>query len=353
MTDTYIGFNERVRIFDRQGFQVSEFLASVDRSWILFGEGRASVNLPTINTKYVNETALQYGNWIYIQSADLPDWVGMIDVPREWQDNAVIVNAFSPERLLRYRRGPLSRTIKGSAGEIFQYILRLVNKNERTILRPGDIFAGGKTRQETFHPTPLTNNLKRIQERSKNEYSWRAMVEGGKLVIYGDWSKYYGQDYRQVQLILGKEGGNLDSGARNIIVEDSPLENDILVYGEGVDWPNRPTARAIDTDSIAAYGLRENGIGGGGANKKDTLKLRAQKYLEGSKEPLLRFNVKVLPVGNIFSYLGTGNFISVQMEGIGFRTGLENGIKCEARILGMSFKPDTERKVELVLEEVQ
>lgn len=52
---------DRIRIFNRDGFPLAEFRASIDRSWVCGDEGRATFTYPSRKTEIVNSNILKIG----------------------------------------------------------------------------------------------------------------------------------------------------------------------------------------------------------------------------------------------------------------------------------------------------
>lgn len=342
---------DRVRIFDREGFPIAEFRAAVERSWSLVDEGRALFTYPSRKTDVVNEKTLQFGNWLLVESTALPPWVGVIDTPREWSPRVVAVHAYTPERVFGWRRGPLEKKVKQPPGALFAYLLSLVNNAEITILKPGDLWLGGKTREETFNPTPLSEDLARIVERSGEEYTWRPVIEDtGRLAVYADWAQVLGADTGAL-LQEGKGRGNVES-VGNILVEDGDIVNDMLAYGDGQSWTSKPTFIFRIDDSISRYGLRQTAEEFSGVTDKTSLEDNADDALKTAKNPTRSFHLNAANVGDTFQYLRIGNILDLRFESMGF-TGGGIGHEASVRITGMAYDPaSTKSKVELVVEEV-
>lgn len=351
MADPNTTPQERVRIFDKQGFPVAEFRAAVERSWSLADEGRAAFTYPTRKTDVVNENVLRFGNWLLVENDYLPPWVGVIDTPRDFSPRVVAVHAYTPEHVFGWRRGPLEVKINGAAGAIFERLIALVNAPDPTVIRAGDIFRGGIAREETINPTPLSEDLSRIVERSGEEYHWRPVTDAnGRLVVYADWMSVVGSRTSAL-LHEGKGGGNVEA-VGNILVEDGEIFNDLLAYGDGQSWVSRPNAVVTDAASIAKYGVRQSAEEFSGVTNVNTLRENAAEKIAQQKEPVRSFHLNALHVGDTFKYLQLGNVLSLRFENMGF-TGGGLGYETNVRITAMAYNPVTEKnKVELIVEEV-
>jgi hypothetical protein len=339
---------DRIRIFDREGFPLAEFRASIPRSFLIGDEGRAAFTYPSRKTQIVNKDVLRFGNWLLIENSLLPPWVGVVDVPREWDARRVTVTAYTPERVFSWRRGPLEERLTASPGAIFEKLLQYVNSAEATIIRLGNIYRGGLQMEETINPTKLNEDLKRIWERSGEEYQWRPVVGAdGKLTVLADWQSRIGAD-TGILLQEGKHGGNIEATG-NIMVEDGPIVNDLLAVGDGESWTSRPTQTIVDTTSRGEYGLRQDSKEYSGVTNLQTLADNGAKEIAAFAQPANAFQINALNIGNTFSYIRLGNRFALQLENIGFYGG-GVGYSTTVRVLAMSYSPDTKNKIQLVVE---
>lgn len=338
---------ERVRIFDRQGFPLVEFQPLVSRSWAIGKEGRASFEYPVRKTNIVNKETLKIGNYLLIESSRLPTWIGVIDLPREWDSKNVVVNAYGIERLFSYRRGGLETKLTGSAGNIFKQMINYINQQEKTIMEVGDVWEGGQSRQETLNPNKMDVNLRQLQERSLEEYNFTTQIKRGRLTIQANWVNKLGVE-TPLTLLEGKKGGNIEAPRYK---EDGEVINDVLGFGDGITWTSRPNVTTIDTNSISEYGLRQDGKEYRGVTIPATIYNNNVDYLRTTVKPRGIFEITALNISNTFDYLSIGNYVNVKLQNLGFLDG-GLGVLARTRILGMSYNPRQGQKVKLVLEEV-
>lgn len=337
---------DRLRIFSRNGTLLAEFTASVRRSWIIGKRTIASFSVSVYDT-YCNETVLQFGNWVIVENDNFPDWVGTIG-GREWASRKATIAAYSPEFLLGQRIGPREEIVKGSAGVIFERIIYYVNLKEKTLLRGGNIVKSG-TRIETLNPTQLNDDLRRIYERSGEEYTWRADFDAnGKLSILGDWSLKLGKS-TEFSLYESKSGGNVEA-TRRVLVEDAPEGNSIFGYGSGLTWASKPVVEVPDAASINQYGLIQKSISYNGVSTLAGITTNARDELKTLKNPERIYNINALNVGDTYKFMALGNSMYLRMQNIGFSSG-DLGTDVRVRIVGMYFNPDSGNKLELVVKE--
>jgi hypothetical protein len=337
---------DRIRIFDRDGRSLAEFRAAVSRSWALGLEGRANMLLASRKTDYVQRGILEFGNWLLIENDTLPAWVGVIDTPRIWSARTVEVNAYTPERLLSWRRGvSTSQIVAGSAGDIFGFLIDTVNQQEATILQRGDIWTGGIKREETITVAPLDIDLRRIYQRSGEEYEWRPVAEFSGLAVYADWVEKLGE-FTQIELSESRKGGNIENPW---MYEDGQIINDLFGYGDGLTWASRPQARTVDEDSIAQYGLRQDDKEWEGVKQITTVTNNNATIIAQQKDAQKVFDLIALNVGETFEYMRLGNALRVKLQNIGF----DGGTDALVRIIGMSYNPVEGQKIRLVLKEIK
>jgi len=339
---------DRVRIFSRDGKQLTEFNHSVARSWAIGAEGVAGCELPT-GKAYSAEEFIEYGNWLLVENSLLPDWVGVIDVPREWSANTVSIYAYTAEHVLTWNSGLEEEKMSTSAGGIFERIIEIVNDNEQTIVAPGHIWRGGQHREETLNPNTLDVDLQRIYERSGEEYFFAPEVDAdNQLAVLGNWLNRLG-DETEYYLTHGS-GGNLEL-LEQALIEDGPIANDVVAYGEGATWAEKARARVRNQYSINKYGLRQFILDDKKTTDGETLRSYAEKYVREHSNPVRRLSASALNIGNTFDYIKLGNVVNLVLKNSGYHGG-KTGTETRARIIGMAYDPDQGHKVDLVIEEI-
>jgi len=339
---------DRVRIFSRDGKQLTEFNHSVTRSWAIGAEGVAGCELPT-GKAYSSEEFIQFGNWLLVENSMLPDWVGVIDVPRDWSANTVSIYAYTAERVLTWHSGPEEEKVSASAGGIFARIIEYVNEEGQTIVAPGRIWRGGQQREETLNPNTLDVDLKRIYERSGEEYLFTPEVDdNNRLAVLGNWLKRLG-DETEYYLTHGS-GGNLEL-LEEALVEDGPIVNDVTAYGEGATWAEKARGHARNQYSVNKYGLRQFILKDKKTTDTETLRRYAETYVREHSSPIRRLSASALNVGNTFNFIKLGNVVSLVLKNSGYHGG-KTGTETRARIIGMAYDPDQGHKVDLVIEEI-
>lgn len=322
---------DQVRIFSRDGVCIDQLRTSAARSWAVIAETSAKFYLSIYDPK-CNPFTLNYGNLILIENSDgLPPWAGVID-QRGFENGACIIWAYTPERYFAYRRGPRSVTLTGDAGKLFTQMIQLINSLEETVIAVGDIDSDTADMQETLNPVVLTNNLRRILERSGEGYRWRPEVVRGRLTIYADW---FPSLVLNTGLIL-QDGYNVSGN--HPLSETAPV-NDVLMYGLGTDWEKRIIAIAQDDAGRQQYGLRQYSESVN-TPSQDSLNLAAATALNNKKQPKYSFPLSALNKDDTFKKLIPGALATyTRLVGQGFSstgTGYESK---ENVIKVMSYDP--------------
>jgi hypothetical protein len=168
----------------------------------------------------------------------------------------------------------------------------------------------------------------------------------GTLLVYADWVKAIGQD---VDVILqeGSDGGNVEWYDR-ILVEDGPIINDLLGYGEGATWQDKPTAIRKDIISRRVYGLRQASEEFYNVESESALANNVKRRLREYKNPSYTFSLGALNIAQTWRYCRLGNTLQLRLDHVGFgrRGGL--GFEAQVRIVAMSYSPATANKLELI-----
>lgn len=338
---------DRVRVFNRAGLLRSEFNASVSRAYIIGARADAQFTIAT-NETYCNGDVLNFGNWLVVQSDNKPDWVGTI-AGYQWGVRTLTVTAHTPEWLLSKRIGEKEKLVRGSAGEIFAEIIAQANKEEKTLLTVGNIY-DSDTMEETLQPTSLDKDLKRIFDRSGEEYDWRVGFTNGKLIVYCDWVDQLGKS-SLFTLQEGTDGGNIEA-ADNALTQDEPDANYIYGYGNGLTWADKPFAISEDATSQNQYGLLQKSISYYGVKTKAVIQKNTYAELQTRKYPSSVYHVVAIHDAtsaiDTFLYLAKGNTLNLKSEHIGFTVG-EVGTDKRARIFSMYYNPLNGEKIELGL----
>ena len=351
MTDIRPIPKDQIRIFSREGNPIAQINAHAERSWVVGDEGRALFTYASRDVRVVAEEVLQFGNWILIENSEIPiPWVGVIDTPRRWSSRALTVHCYDPVHVFGWRRGGQEATYTAeSAGSLCNTLLTKVNEQEATILRAGTIWTGGKNVEVAIRPAPLTHFVRDLVLSSGEEYQWRPVVDTkGRLTVYMDWAKSVGVETSAI-FQEGKKGGNMEL-VEDEYVEDGPIENDVMGYGDGATWDTKPKVTLVDDDSRKKYGLRQTGVEFVGVSSPDAVRAGTQTYLDRAKNPAEIFNLAVINRGDTFKVIGMGNRVRVVASSVGFHADGGRGKLAKVRILGAHYDPALKTRMSLTVQ---
>lgn len=332
----------RITIYNNGGVPLTDIRASVIRSWVLNGIGQAEFEIAYTDTK-CRRAYLEFGNLIKIEHTHLPDWVGVIDTPRQWREGKVLIRAYEMGKLLMWRISPASLKITGTAGDLVTQLLQIANEQGDTTLRIGDVYGGGGNREETLGDTIFTH-LDGIQKRTGFEWTITPDSDGGSLTCNLNWHYKTGINVPSPELTEKNTEKNSYTFS-----EEGDIVNDLTGYGDALTPTTRLTAFAADQTSIGQYGRRQAKKVYYGNRVQSTLDANVEADLVQKKDPIKVFQATVLNVNSVFNTLRLGNRINTNILGFGF-TDDGKGYQSQVRILGMRYS-DFSDKVELLTTE--
>lgn len=331
---------DRVRIFGRDGFGLSDPRVTAERSWVINEEGEAEFDLTTFD-RNCREEWIRFGNWLLIENDRLEPWVGMIDVPQEWKRRYVNVRAYTPERQLIYRSVPKQLKMSGKSGGIFQKIINLVNYAEPTIIQIGEVWNGGiDMPNENLSGNNLFDYIKQLAKRAGAEFSFTPETNNGKLIIKANWHKKIGME-SQFPL---EESYNLADDNNTLRIQGK-INNQLWGYGNGASQSDRPTATITALDSLGKYGLRQAPRTYSDYQSAGSVLNAIRGEINKAKYPRNTFKLSAVDVGNTYASLRQGNSYPLRLWSVGF------GIRTRVRMTGAYYNP-FRGKVDLILDEV-
>lgn len=324
-----------VRLFNRNGYEIGSVETIAVRSWVLNGYGQTKFNI-SINDPMASEDKIQFGNFVFIEHPTLPSWGGHIEITRLWKNGYIEVTAYTQERFLRWRRGPQSKLLSGTAGSIFLQILEYANSQGDTMISPGNIFTGGKSTSETINFSELYKDINRIANRVNMDWDVVPEIDNdGRLHFFANWYESKGVT---VSNFVYEDGVNIEA-EETILSEDNDIINELTGYGEGATWDSRIYYTERNEESIAKYGLRQWGKEYPGVTNMETLQANVHEELLRRCNPKKKFSVTVIDKGDAFKYLKLGNVIKYKTTFAGF-TGKQIGTEAKCRISGLSYEED-------------
>lgn len=246
----------RVLLFDTSRVLLVEAYFRVGSvSWRLNRVGQARLFSSSSDAKSTTEN-LQIGNYILIQFDNgLPDWGGIIDLPRNRTQTEIGITAYSGERALASRR-TLQNSIFDSiaAGDIYKALIIDANTVWSTGIEPGTIYSSGVARTQEYHYAQILQQIQELARLSGNDFYIQPVFSNNRLTFKAHWYETRGNDLTNTVWFVEKR--NIVGGVA--LDEQGMMANRITLVGSGNVWDEtRLVSVANDTEKQALYGLRE------------------------------------------------------------------------------------------------
>jgi hypothetical protein len=335
----------RAFVYTHKGVAIGEFVGNAVLSYDKNGVGEMQMAVSTWNSRAREEFFL-LGNIITVHVPDLPTWVGVIDQPREWGRRVVYINAYSAEHIMFRRNAPDQILLKGSAGSLVQQIVAIMNSQEDSLIRNGDMWLGGNSREETVSPLgDLLNDVIRIASRSQNDWDITPNEKSGNILLSANWYESQGEDVDQALI----EGFNIKVQDRPL-VEEGDVFNQITGVGDGTNWPARIKVVAEDVNSRNKYGLRQTGLPVS-ATTQEYVSSATEAALAEQQELQKNFAVTVVNKNHIFRKIRKGNRLPLQLKTVGFSPAGGFGFNGTVEVSAMAYDSAT-KELDLTVTEV-
>jgi len=324
----------RVLVGNRSGVVLAELEPNLGAvSWRLNEVGRCSFSISRNDSK-ATEEHLQFGNRVLIEFDNgLPNWGGVIDTPRDWQNNTITVNCYSGEQLLGFRTTDKGRYFSGqNVGYIFQQLIEEANAVASTGVVVGNVWEGGDGHYPDYHYKKLLEIIRDslCSNMSSADFDVIAAEVGGVIQFTANIYARKGSNKTGVALV---EGQNL---APVRLSEQGEIVNAFYLAGEGNGWgDDRITSEMVDADSVSLYGLREKGVVISDVSVQATLDAHAVNLLAeyGMPHSMLDLIALNLEPG-LFANYDVGDGVQVMLHSVGF-----GGYDHQVRVLSREYDP--------------
>jgi len=334
----------RVSVYTKAGLYITDIDASVERSWKMsdYGEGSFSISIRDVKAYYEH---LRFGNLILIEHNKLPLWGGIIDYPRRWnmRNYAIDISAYTAEHILKSTRLPKTFTPVGKPVVIIQEIFKRIQTDAR--ITYGILSEGGDVQKPEYHYDTAYDAITTLCEEAEMEFNIIPEVDAtGRLYFVFNLFERYGMGVTSpIKLLEGKNIALTDEP----IIEDGPIYNDVIGYGEGATWGDKITENRIDAESIGEYGIRMSSFSVKSKVKADIVEATIAE-INLSKNPTLKFDINVLDVDNTMEDIQLGNKYDLEFYTCGF-DGAGIGLSTTARVLGFAYN-DSDMVLEMIME---
>lgn len=302
-------------IFNRDGRTVDDsIIAGFKRSWVLNDIGECSFEIPSS----LFRESMEYGNLILLESDTFPNWGGVIDIPRSWKSGGtVVINAYSAEYLLTFRRVSVPLELKGDSGTIFQHLIEMANSQYPTRINANKVWRGGDEIVKTLSAQSVFDTIVELAKETGCDWDVIPVVSSENVLSFeANWYQRKGIELKDHPLM---EGFNIGEGSPSM-EEQAPEEglmNDILGYGNGSVWDEKIKIISERQASRDLYGVRQ-GFLQVDTDSPSTLIMAVNKGLDKSSWIRRTFDFDVLNVGDILPALGIGNLYELEMFSCGY-----------------------------------
>lgn len=324
----------RLQVGNTTGALLAELEPNIRQvSWRLNDVGKMVFEIAKGNEK-ATEEILRYGNKVLVEFDNgLPNWVGMIDPPRDWNRGIITVTAYSGEYILGTRQTDRGRYFSdASVGYIFGQLIEEANAVESMGVELGNVYEGGDGHYPDYH---YDNLLKIIRDSlcsrlSDTDWDVTGSVSGGRIVMQANLYERKGSD--KSGSVLLAEGHNLTDIK---MTEQGEIVNWWDLAGEGSTWgEDRLRSEGVSDDgSRSTYGLRQGSAVYASVSTQTTLDSHASTKLAESKNPHNMFEFSAVdedPAG--FEAYDVGDEVACELPGYGF-----GGFEGSVQVLGREW----------------
>lgn len=336
-----------VLVFDRLSNVIGEIYPDVTEvTWRLNQYGVAKYQLPVSDSK-ATEDFFRFGNRVLFRfSNGLPDFGGVVDVPRTWEGGLIKATAYSGEYLLTFRQTDKGRYFsRNPVGTIAEQLIIEANAKRPTGLTVGDIWRGGDLHSPEYHYKNLYNIF------TQSLFGRLSTAHFDALPSYANGRISFNVNVYE-RRGASKPGVALHSGfnvARDTsLSEQGPIYNEVVTVGDGTGWgDDRLTASQNDSNSLSEFGLREYTIMMTGTALTTTLQAGADTAITNNAQPHNIFTIAATnDTPGTFAQYDLGDSPTAELVDYTF-----GGFRGDVQILGRTYYPHS-GTCDLVVREV-
>jgi len=285
----------QVLIGDRFGKVIAEVQPEVSEvAWRLNEIARAQMIFSKKDAKATEEN-LQYGNRVLIKfSSDigLPNWGGVIDLPRGWGSSKIGVSCYGIEYLLQFRITGKTRAFNSvPVGKIFSSILIETQYDDLMGITVGSIWMGGRLHSPRYHYKKLWDIIKDgLVSVESCDIQFVPQHSNGYITFQAELYERLGEDKSNRWTF--KEGKNVSSAQ---LTEQGSIINSFTAIGAGSTWgEERVTTTAVAHGSEQKYGIRQGSEVFSNVGQQTMTDVRANYRVKTSSEPHIRPSLVVV-----------------------------------------------------------
>lgn len=364
----------KIRIFNKFG-EILDTLdgVSTTRSWVLNKYGRCEFAIPykltdpetgqEFDNPKLTLRNFEFGNLIHVEhipttgpdegevpAGKLPDWVGVILPDRTWNDDVVLITAYSAETLLAYRSMPYA-SISLPAGQAFQQLIAYANNlsTKNTIqINEGTVFSNETSYQDNLVTNAYDHIVKLVQATNM---IWRVRGEispqSYALSLYAD---LFGEFlYAKSSLPTLTLTGQNTKEKNPLMKEQGTIITDIFAYTHASTAADRKMQEVINQTAFDLYGPFQVNLVFTGVEDVSTLEQMARERFSTISGPKRLFSKVVIDTGDAFNYLRLNNVLRINEPKVGFNPSGGFGVSAFVKIIAMSYD-DTANETDLTIE---
>jgi hypothetical protein len=295
----------------------------------------------TGDNPYINQRVISPGNIILIQHPTLPAWVGVIDLPIEWDEGEVKATIWQAEKILQWRSTTVDKKLKSAAGNLFHQIVMDANQSVAlyggTEILIGKLHSGATTYEETLGDQAF-KHVQDVAQQSNEDFDITHVLgpKESQIYLYGNWYKTKGVVKNQTL----RQGLNIKYGSP-VLQWNPDIQNVITGIGDATGKGTRNKITKINNASCVRYGSRSYNNVVSGVTGPGPIENATNKILEKNQTGVYVFNPTVINVGKIFSALAVGNILPVSLSRAGFY-GAGLGFSQNMKITSMTYDDITD-----------
>lgn len=332
----------RALVFDRYGSMLAEIEPELEFvNWRLNNEGQCRFSMAWSDPKCTREN-LQLGNRLLVQFDNgLPDWGGVLDLPRKRVVGKITATAYTGEHLLDWRvtgkNTVFSNTLPGA---IFSSLLSQEDEEHPTGISIGTIWSGGTPRSLEYHYHDLLRRCQDLARLTGHDFAVLPVFAGNELSFEAHFYERRGRDKSDSIWLLG--GANVQEPTLD---EQGKMANRVILVGEGTTWDDdRLDAITEDASSQAEYDYREYSEVQSGVKVQGTLDANAEALLDEKKQPANRVTIAAVDEkpGRFADY-GIGDVVTASL----FVDSEEWYFEAPVRVLAREWRPGETCRLEV------
>ncbi len=299
--------------------------------WRKNGVGQVTARVPRRDVAKYGDL-LRFGAAALLQFDNgLPDWGGILDTPRQWEDGTISINGYSGERLLALRQTGRSEVYMGaSAGKIFRDVIVNANNTAPTGLEVGSVWYGGELYDQDYHYKELLAVANELVEFTGGDFFVTPSLVNGRITFTAHFAQRRGRDHTNLSLV---DGRNVTKASLN---EQGTIINLWHVAGSGNTWgASRPVADRSNLSSMGQYRRREGSSINSSVSSTAVLGALGDQLLAGSAEPVRALTLEVLnSFPARFSEYDVGDSLEAYVPRFGF-----DGFTGRVQVFGREYMP--------------